>query len=172
MSKKNLDLSRYIDSELLSMGDNSKKHNILIDYLREKKQKNSYNSTVATSSSICLGITALPSIGGLCYSLDPANTASEAFLPLFAILTGASLASTVISGIIGHHFDKKSKEYKFLEDCALEGKKDHDTIDKARSIIRNNGSYEDIKETIMPKTHHYFTTEQLFVNDNTIEITK
>ncbi len=174
MSKEDLDLSKYRNSELLSMSDSSTKHNILVDYLREKKQRNTYNSAIATSSSICLGIASLPSIGGLCYSLDATNVASEKFLPLFAVLAGAAVTSSIVSGIIGHHFDKKSKDYRFLEDCALEGKKDHDTLDKARNVVRSNGSYEDVQDIIMPKTHHYFTTNQLIIDDtdSTMEMTK
>lgn len=72
-----------------------------------------------------------------------------------ATIGGLALGTSLVSGIIAHHQNKKTKKYRYFRQLSEAGLEDSTKLEKTREIIKGEGSFDDIKNEIMPKQHRY-----------------
>ena len=139
MKAKNIDLSKYHDSELVPVSKTSTKLEILTQYLKDKEQKAKSIAETAGVTSVVSGFMTpfVAAAIGLGYATQPDAFTTPSVVTAAAFTT-LGLTTSIVSHIISKKQKAKRREYKELKEFAQAGKRDALIFEKVKTAMQDN----------------------------------
>ena len=166
MSKQDLDLSAYRNSEVLAPSfPTDTKLQILKKYLAAKEEK--YKNIADTSGAITIAtglISPIIAIGnGIGAALDPTVGFDSPAIIATSALAATGIASCIISRIIFKKACAKEDDFKYLKECAEAGIQSNKTLEKAKVYLKEENqtpsTLKTIRDSNCPKPPQYINPE-------------
>lgn len=161
MKSKELDLSKYRDSELVPIYKTETKLQILKDYFKNKEKKAKDIADTAGTTAVVSGFMTpfIASAIGLGYATNPEAFTTPSMITAAAIAT-LGIASGVTSYIIHKNQRAKQRDYKELKEFAEAGISSNIKLEKVQNLIRKEGTtnlstLEKIDNLVTQKQPHY-----------------
>jgi hypothetical protein len=175
MKSKELDLSKYRDSELVPVYKTSTKLEILKDYFKKKEQRAKDIAETAGVTAVVSGfMTPLTATAiGLGYATNPEAFTTPSMITVAAITT-LGVASSVVSYIVHKNQKAKRRDYKYLKECAQAGISSNNNFEIVKTIVQEDGSIDSatlaqIDNGIKHKKHHYCTPDNIIVAEDEMD---
>lgn len=142
----------------------------LKDHLQFLENKHDLKSKKAVLTSLLSAVGGTTMIGGagLGYFANNAGIDITSTVGM-ATIGGLALGTSLVSGIIAHHQNKKAKKYRYFRQLSEAGLEDSEKLQKTKDILKKDGSIEEVKKLVSPELARYIEMENLsfFADENT-----
>ena len=143
----------------LFLMENLKSH---LKYLEEKHDLNARTAGMVALSTT-FATTVLAAGAGMAYLTQGSLPIDIPSAISFGSTAGACSVAAIISGIISHNQSKKAEKYRYFRRLSSAGVEDSKKLEEAKTIIKNNGTLEEVKDKIMQKRTD-FTPSRMYLD--------